>query len=179
MMEGSIIKQIPALDIPVSSLSNNIQSMYRLCTVFLSAVPCATEHCALLRASFATTPTVLLQLATLLLLQSIFIVSSPFMTTGLLLVYTKWVGLWLHFRWLSQYITWGTSCVSVSELACHPSCQPFQQCLFHLGGHIPEVFPAHRRKCPSSPFFKSWWSHPFPSSQVMTTAPEANCGNSA
>lgn len=64
-------------------------------------------------------------------------------------------------------LTPGVSCVSVTELTCHPSCQPFQQCLFHPGGHIPQVFPTHRRKCPSPTFFKSWRSHPFPYSQVM------------
>lgn len=69
--------------------------------------------------------------------------------------------------------------MSVSELTCHPSCQPFQQRLFHLGGHIPEVFPTHWRKRPSSTFFKSRGSHPFSNSQVMTAMPEANCGNSA
>ena len=41
------------------------------------------------------------------------------------------------------------------------------QNLFHLGGHISEVFPTHRRKCPSSTFFKPWGSHPFSNSQVM------------
>ena len=69
--------------------------------------------------------------------------------------------------------------VSVSELTRQPSCQPFQQCLFRLGGHVPEVFPAHRRKCPSSTFFRSWGSYPFPDSQVMTAVPETNCENSA
>lgn len=78
-----------------------------------------------------------------------------------------------------QCLTPGVPCVSVTELTCHPSCQPFQQRLFHPGGHIPEVFPAHRRKCPSPTFFKSWGSHPFPDSQVMATVSGANCGNSA
>lgn len=78
-----------------------------------------------------------------------------------------------------QSLTPGVSCVSVAELTCHPSCQPFQQCLFHPGGHVPQVFPAHRRKCPSPTFFKSWGSHPFPYSQVMATVSGANWGNSA
>lgn len=78
-----------------------------------------------------------------------------------------------------QCLTPGISCVSVPELTCHPSCQPFQQCLFHPGGHLPQVFPAHRGKCPSPTFFKSWRSYPFPYSQVMATGSGASCGHSA
>lgn len=67
----------------------------------------------------------------------------------------------------SHTTRYSTCCLPVSELAHHPSHQPFQQRLFHLGGHISEVFPTHRRKCPSSTFFKPWGSHPFSNSQVM------------
>lgn len=43
--------------------------------------------------TFTTTATVLSQLVTLPLLQSAFVVNSPFITTGLLLIYTKWLCL--------------------------------------------------------------------------------------
>lgn len=75
---------------------------------------------------------------------------------------------------LTRYIL-----VSVTELTCHPPRQPFQQRLFHPGGHVPQVFPTHRRKCPSPTFFKSWGSHPFPYSQVMAPVSRAFCGSSA
>lgn len=79
----------------------------------------------------------------------------------------------------SQTTRYSTCCLSVSELTHHPAYQPFQQRLFHLGGHVPQVFPTHRRKCPSSTFFKPRGSHPFSCSQVMAAVPEADCESAA
>lgn len=81
-----------------------------------------------------------------------------------------------------QLIIWDIyiyCCLPVSELTHHPAYQPFQQRLFHLGGHVPQVFPTHRRKCPSSTFFKPRGSHPFSCSQVMAAVPEADCESAA
>lgn len=113
------------------------------------------------------------------LLPGVFAASSPFLTLGFCLFYAE--GVWHHPQPCLKAAVFNPRyiCVSLAELSCHPSCQPFQQCLFHPGGHIPQVFPAHRRKCPSPTFFKPWGSHPFPYSQVMAPVSGENCGSSA
>lgn len=127
------------------------------------------------------------------------VIAAAVLLLQLIYLSSKGLGCQVHLsdHWASAFLCWGglasfpstglkqqwltpaLSCVSLTELTSHPSCQPFQQCLFHPGGHVPEVLPTHRRKCPSPTFFKSWGSHPFPSSQVMAPVSGANCGSSA